>query len=356
MDGKITERGYIQIDALGERFSDLRLDAVYSSDLSRAVTTTQAITRHHNIPHMKDKRLREVCMGVWEDTPWGNAEYDAPEQMYNFAFDPEKWEIEGAEKFYELKARISDIIFELAEKHEGQTIAIISHGMAIRSFICHIMDIPSERTVEIAHGDNTSVALINVEKGKALIEYYNDNSHLAKNISTFERQSWWRNAEKAQSFNLRFIPMNLKVDGKLYTDCYADAWQSSYGSLKGFSARSFLQSAEIVSQKYPFALMKTMNADEFAGIIELSPEHKLSVDSGWISFCYIRPDKRGAGFGAQLIGHCISEYRKLGRKSLRLHVAEVNERAIGFYQRLGFVHIDTEKSRLSPLWLMEKKI
>ena len=38
-NGKITARGKKQIDALAERFKDVKIDAVYSSDLDRAVET-----------------------------------------------------------------------------------------------------------------------------------------------------------------------------------------------------------------------------------------------------------------------------------------------------------------------------
>jgi probable phosphoglycerate mutase len=36
-DGKITDLGRKQIEALADRFKDVRIDAVYSSDLSRAM-------------------------------------------------------------------------------------------------------------------------------------------------------------------------------------------------------------------------------------------------------------------------------------------------------------------------------
>ena len=38
-DGNVTEKGRLQIEALAERFRDIPVDAVYSSDLSRAVLT-----------------------------------------------------------------------------------------------------------------------------------------------------------------------------------------------------------------------------------------------------------------------------------------------------------------------------
>ena len=95
-DGDITERGRKQIDKLAERFRDIHLDALYSSDLRRAVTTASAITRYHDLPLITTPRLREVAMGCWEDRPWGEVEYPR-EQLVHFNCDPENQDVEGCE-------------------------------------------------------------------------------------------------------------------------------------------------------------------------------------------------------------------------------------------------------------------
>jgi probable phosphoglycerate mutase len=38
-DGAVTDMGYRQIEALKQRFADIKIDAVYSSDLKRARET-----------------------------------------------------------------------------------------------------------------------------------------------------------------------------------------------------------------------------------------------------------------------------------------------------------------------------
>ena len=46
----ITGRGHRQIAALAERFRDVHLDALYSSDLRRTVATAGAVTKYHELP------------------------------------------------------------------------------------------------------------------------------------------------------------------------------------------------------------------------------------------------------------------------------------------------------------------
>ena len=352
----ITLKGLKQIELLAERFRDIEIDALYASDLKRTQKTASAITKYHNIPLNIEPRLKEVCMGVWEDKPWGNVGYDEPEQMLLFANDPANWNIEGGEGFDDLKKRITGIILELAKKHDGQTIACVSHGMAIRSLISFIKGVPSERIHEILHGDNTCVALLNYQEGKLELEYYNDNSHLPNEISTFANQSWWKHKDKVDFSNLRFVPMDLSKDSDLYCACYRDGWEEAHGTLRGYSEAPYLKGAKKASEKNPLSLMKAFWGDEFAGIVELDPDRLTGEDTGWISFCYIVPEMRGQSFGVQLIGHAVSVYRGLGRKYLRLNVAETNKHAIGFYQNIGFKCISIDQGNCCPLWLMEKEI
>lgn len=355
-DGRITARGRLQIDALAERFKDITIDALYSSDLLRTQTTAGAITRYHDLTLNSDPRLREIHLGIWEDLPWGNAAFDQPEQLYNFNNDPGQFQIPGSEDFSHLQSRISGALLDIAAKHEGQTVAVVSHGMAIRSLISLIKGLPSERVPEILHGDNTCVAKLLVENGSFEIEFYNDNSHLTAETSTFAGQEWWKTKEVSDAANLRIISMNLPEDGELYKQSYADSWQSAHGNLTGFDASVYYKNALRVSAEEPMALMKLLiNGVDFAGIIELDTGRAVS-QIGWISFFYLIPELRGRGYAPQLLGHAVSFFRKAGCNRLQLNVAVTNLRAIRFYERSGFRQIGTKEGVGSKLLLLEMDI
>lgn len=357
-DSLITPRGYRQIDALAERFKEIHIDALYASDLRRTQITAGAIMRYHELSLNIDPRLKEVNMGVWEDLPWGNAFHTDPQQMLYFSADPAKWKIEGSEDFYALRTRITQAVLEIAARHDGQTVACFSHGMAIRSFISGVLGISPENITQIPHGDNTCVALLEVENGNVKIEYYNDNSHLDETNSTFASQSWWRKSEKndIDTSNLRFEPMNLSKDAQLYCDCYKEGWERAHGTLSGFSQKPYLKSAEKVSAKDPQTLMKVFCGDKFTGIIELDPDRMAGEGAGWISLVYIVPEMRGLGYSKQLVGHAISYYRRHGRRLLRLHVAETNTIARTLYSGMGFHCIDKSQGNVGVLEMLEKEI
>lgn len=357
-EGRITPRGYKQIEYLAERFRDVPIDALYASDLRRTRTTATAITKYHDLPIQLDPRLREQNMGVWEDLPWGNVYRDEPEEIIYFAVDPAKFSVDGSEDFYALRARVTAAITEIAAKNDGKTVAVVSHGMSIRSFISGVLGYPSEEISKVQHGDNTCVAKLAFENGKFTIDYYNDNSHIPTALSTFASQGWWKNKKMTSPdySNLLFEPMCLPEDAAIYSRCYREGWIAAHGTERGYADEPYLRNARAISARDPRCLMKVFSGEQFAGIIELDPERMAAEGAGWVSFCYIVPELRGQDFGAQLLGHAVSYFRAQGRQSLRLHVSERNERAISFYQKYAFQEISGEQGIVCRLLLMEKDL
>lgn len=357
-NGKITCLGKKQIDALAERFRDERIDALYASDLTRAVETAGALTRVCGLQPVTSPRLREMCMGAWEGEAWGNIAWRWPDQMEYFSHDPARLAVPGCESFSALQNRIGDMLQEIAERHDGQTVAVVTHGMAIRCYLCGALGLSSAEIDGVLHGDNTSVSLLEIADKKIKVLYYNDSSHLGEGLSSFARQKWWRREGGPDRANLRFEPMNLHDadEAELYQRCYADAWTVSHGSHAGFVPAVYLSSALSHVKNAPESLAKVMSGDDFAGIVELNPERGKRERRGWISLFYLVPEYRGRGFGIQLLGYAAAYFSHRGRDALRLHAAVTNQRAINFYKRCCFREIGVEPGVASDQLLMEKGI
>lgn len=357
-NANVTALGKRQIAALGERFRDIPIDALWSSDLYRTQSTATAILKYH--PHLTlhtTPRLREVCMGQWEDSPWGNIDRADHEQMEYFTYDPARWRVPGSERYEDVIARIKMAVLELAERYNGKTIAVVSHGFAIRSLLCHLQGIPSAEFSRLPYGDNTSVALLEAEGDSLSALWYNDNSHLGEELSTFGRQHWWRqqNSALGKEYYL-FDPLDPVTEGELYSRCYAQTWKMSHGDLEGYSPMLYRRSAEQKAKEDPRCLMKLSQGERFAGLVELDPRRGEEDGAGWISLIYVEPEMRKRRMGIQLIGHAVSYFRKKGRSRIRLHVSQTNEQALDFYRHNGFVPIGETRGVGGMLWLMELDI
>lgn len=357
-NGKITPLGLRQIDALAERFKDIKIDAIYCSDLDRTVATSDAILRGRDLELHKTERLREICMGVWEGESWGNLTNQYPEQMKYFNTDLSKWQIEGSESYETIQARINAAVREIAVAHEGETVAIVSHGMAIKVFLMGIMGIAPGDTASMMHGDNTSVSLVDVDGDKMTVEFYNDKSHLGDELSTFAKQKWWRDESGKDDSDMRYIPLDPRNedDARFYLNCYRDSWCVAHGSDKGFVSSVYISSARCHAGKDPNCLLRVVSGDKNVGVVELDPKRGKEVGAGWISLFYLLPEYRGKSLGAQLIGCAGAYFARLGRNKLRLHVAVTNEGAIKFYKRYGFVELRIDPGVSSDQILMEREI
>jgi len=353
-DGGITSMGFKQIDALAERMKDVPIEALYSSDLQRTILTAGAVQKYHDLPLHTDKRLREVRMGVWEGMSWGDVIHTDGEQYGYFSNNPDLWSIEGSESWRDLQERMVTAVTDIAARHDGQTIAIVSHGTAIRALMCRILNVAGKDIHSVKHGDNTCVSLLEVSGDSIRIEYACDNSHLADELSTFARQTWWKTG--VDFGNLRFRPLDLNAEAKFYLHCYADAWEIAHGDTEGFVPALYLMSAKRWLEDNPEAIAVAIEGDEIVGLVALDTHRGAEEEKGWIGFLYLLPQHRGKRYGTQLLGYAATLYTRLGRKAVCLSVSEDNPHAQGFYEHMGFTQVGEAIGVGAPLRLMEKPL
>ena len=77
-DGDVTALGLRQIDALAERFRGVKLDALYSSDLHRAMLTADALRRFRPMELRTLFDLREINVGPWEARFFAAIQHEQP--------------------------------------------------------------------------------------------------------------------------------------------------------------------------------------------------------------------------------------------------------------------------------------
>ena len=114
--GGVTEQGRRQIELLAERLRGLSFDAVYSSDLYRACLTASAVYRPLGLPLRTDPSLREINVGPWERTFFGNLLHDQAESARTFLLDPARWQLPGAETLSQVAQRALPALEAIARR------------------------------------------------------------------------------------------------------------------------------------------------------------------------------------------------------------------------------------------------
>lgn len=132
-DSPLTERGLWQARQLGLRMKALEFSALYSSDLPRAARTAQAIAAETGHDILSDQRLRERHFGMFEGLTQKEMQSREPEAYERFMSRDPQYSVPGGESPVAFFARCRAVLEELARRHAGQSIAIVTHGLVLDS-------------------------------------------------------------------------------------------------------------------------------------------------------------------------------------------------------------------------------
>ena len=320
-DSILTDRGWRQVRALERRFAGIHIDAVYASDLYRTCATASAIYAPRELPLHRRRDLREICVGDWEQRTWGDIYRRWPEQMENFNRHFTKWHADGAETAAQVRDRVLAAVRDIAAENEGKTVAVFSHGYAIRLLLATLQGYDLETAGETPHGDNTAVSLLEAEDGELRVVFRDDNSHLQ--TPEFLAGEKVRKRAVALEPGLWFQPLRLPEQVDFFADCVSGVWAAA-GEDRAFQRERLLSDAA-----ERFTLVGYLQ-EEPVGLVQLGPEN------GWISLACIREDCRKRGFGVQLIGQAVQHVRPLGGQTLRVALPE-GSGARTFFMDYGFV-------------------
>ncbi len=189
-DCEVSENGKKQLALIAEHFKDIPIEAIYSSPLKRTVDTAEAVNKHHDLPIIRDEGLIEISGGVWEGKPWAELPLLYPVEYDLWKNHMENFYIADGEKMTEVFERMKNTVNKIAAENDGRTIAVVSHGCALRNFLCYAMGRPISALKDVGWSDNTAVSLVEYENGVPKIIFKNNNDHLTEELSTLSKSKW----------------------------------------------------------------------------------------------------------------------------------------------------------------------
>lgn len=177
-DVPLSAEGRAQAEALGRNLAVDHVDAIYASDLTRAMETAAPLAARFGLPVISDPQLRELNFGAWEGRNFNDVNAENPNAMKNFYTDPEQADIPESEPFPEFQRRIAGRVREIVAQERGKRIVIVSHGASIRILLADLLSMPI-RSIWHLSQLNTAVNKIRFEDdGFAVVTLMNDTSHL----------------------------------------------------------------------------------------------------------------------------------------------------------------------------------
>jgi len=177
-DVALNQMGLNQAEATGRRVAaEWKLSAVYSSPLSRAVKTAQAVAKHFNLPVHTHNGLLDIDYGEWQGLTPAEVGRRWPEALRDWFNSPHIARIPGGESLQDLRERGMEMIHDLTKRHVSESIALVGHTVINRVLLLGMLGLGNERFWHLKQ-DTCAINVIECEARDFTIVSLNDTCHL----------------------------------------------------------------------------------------------------------------------------------------------------------------------------------
>jgi probable phosphoglycerate mutase len=177
MDIPLDATGLWQAERLALALQGEGIQAIVSSDLQRAGQTAAPLARATGLAVQRDAALRERGFGHFEGSTYAEIEARWPEDTLRWRLREPDFGPGGGEALQAFHDRSVQAVQAVAERHAGQTVAVVAHGGVLDCLYraaCHI-DLRAPRTWQVANA--TINRLLWTPEGFSLVGW-NDAGHL----------------------------------------------------------------------------------------------------------------------------------------------------------------------------------
>ena len=190
----LTDEGHDQARSLGRTLKEVSIDAVYSSPLKRAASTTASLLEGRGgetPPTSFDQGLLEVDLEPWSGQSIEELTERHPEDYSLWKRQPLELELQRRDgstykPLVELQAQARQFIEDLIQRHPVEsdaTVLVVAHNAILRCLMLTLLGEP-ERGFRRLRVDNTSLSIFNLRQGvggegpQVQIECLNNTTHL----------------------------------------------------------------------------------------------------------------------------------------------------------------------------------
>jgi probable phosphoglycerate mutase len=177
LDTALSERGRWQAARTAEALADEGIEAIFASDLVRALDTARAIAAVTGLPIVTDTGLRERAFGVFQGHTYAEIDARWPAEAARWRRHDPTFAAEGGESLVEFSGRAVAAVTRIAEGSRGRTVLIVSHGGVLDCLYRAAMglDLAASRSWELG---NAAVNRLLYTGERFTVVGWSDTSHL----------------------------------------------------------------------------------------------------------------------------------------------------------------------------------
>lgn len=130
-DVPLNQRGHQQAQQVARALSKTHIDAIYTSDLIRALDTAKPLAQCTGLPIQLDSRFREIHQGEWQGLLISEIQGRYADLFKRRTDNPLEVAPPGGETVRQVWERVRQALNEIVRKHPAHTVAIVSHGFVL---------------------------------------------------------------------------------------------------------------------------------------------------------------------------------------------------------------------------------
>ena len=188
LDVPLNDVGRWQAARLAAALADERFDAIWSSDLSRALATAEAVAQVRGAQVRTDPGLRERCFGIFQGWTFDEVQARWPEGSLRWKKREPDFAPEGAESLVDFSARCVAAVERIALAHAGQSIAVVCHGGVLDCLYRAAARVSLQQPRSWVLGNAAINRLLHTSSGLTMVGW-NDTSHLDLSAPTLDESA-----------------------------------------------------------------------------------------------------------------------------------------------------------------------
>jgi broad specificity phosphatase PhoE len=176
IDIELNQTGVKQAQLLAEYLGGLKIAAVYSSPLQRALKTAEAIARRHKLEVKTSPGLIDCNFGQWQGLSLQEVKRRYKKLYPKWAENPQLVKMPEGESLDGVRERALKVVNEAVAKHKG-IIVLVSHRVVNKVLICALLGLDNSHFWNIRQ-DNCATTVFSHENGRFVLTRHNDTSYL----------------------------------------------------------------------------------------------------------------------------------------------------------------------------------
>lgn len=176
IDIELNEDGIKQAELLAEYLSDLKIAAIYSSPLKRALQTAEIIAGYHRLNVEIASGLIDLDYGKWQGLRHQEVKDKYKELYRGWIKSPDKVKMPAGESLNDVRKRAIGVVNKVTAKYEG-TVVLVSHRVVNKVLICALLGVGNSHFWHIKH-DTGGISTFTYENGRFVLTRHNDTSYL----------------------------------------------------------------------------------------------------------------------------------------------------------------------------------